>query len=162
MIRSHANKTTGLESVKSPLHIWNSLTFRANVDSLLSPSRHEISLDISSFLEEISSLSHSIVFLYFFALITEEGFLISPCYSLEFYIQIGISLLFFFAFCFSFFFPTAICKPSSDNHFTFLHFFLLGMILIPVSCTMSRTSFHSSSGTLLDLGPQIYFSNLFL
>ena len=41
------------------------------------------SLGISNFLEEISSLSHSIVFLYFFALITEEGFLISPCYSLE-------------------------------------------------------------------------------
>ena len=36
---------------------------------------------------ELSSLSHSIVFLYFFALITEEGFLISPCYSLELYIQ---------------------------------------------------------------------------
>ena len=28
---------------------------------------------ISNFLEEISSLSHSIGFLYFFALITEEG-----------------------------------------------------------------------------------------
>ena len=41
------------------------------------------SLGISNFLEEISSLSHYIVFLYFFALITEEGFLISPCYSLE-------------------------------------------------------------------------------
>ena len=41
------------------------------------------SFGISNFLEEISSLSHSIVFLYFFALITEEGFLISPCYSLE-------------------------------------------------------------------------------
>ena len=41
------------------------------------------SLGISNFLEEISSLSHSIVYLYFFALITEEGFLISPCYSLE-------------------------------------------------------------------------------
>ena len=41
------------------------------------------SLGISNFLEEISSLSHSIVFLYFFALIAEEGFLISPCYSLE-------------------------------------------------------------------------------
>ena len=40
------------------------------------------SLGISNFLEEISSLSHSIVFLYFFALITEEGFLMSPCYSL--------------------------------------------------------------------------------
>ena len=35
-------------------------------------------LGISNFLEEISSLSHSIGFLYFFALITEEGFLISP------------------------------------------------------------------------------------
>ena len=34
---------------------------------------------IREVLEEISSLSHSIVFLYFFALITEEGFLISPC-----------------------------------------------------------------------------------
>ena len=42
------------------------------------------SLVISNFLEEISSPSHSVVFLYFFALITEEGFLIFPCYSLEF------------------------------------------------------------------------------
>ena len=42
---------------------------------------------ISNFFEEISSLSHSVVLLYFFALITEEGFLISPCYSLELCIQ---------------------------------------------------------------------------
>ena len=35
------------------------------------------SFGISNFLEAISSLSHSVVFLYFFALITEEGFLIS-------------------------------------------------------------------------------------
>ena len=56
------------------------------------------SLGISNFLEEISSLSHSTVFLYFFALITEEGFLISPCYSLELYIQMGVSFLFSFAF----------------------------------------------------------------
>ena len=34
------------------------------------------SLGISNFFEEISSLSYSIVFLYFFALIPEEGFLI--------------------------------------------------------------------------------------
>ena len=46
------------------------------------------SLGISNFLEEISSLSHSIVFLYFFALINEEGFLIFPCYSLELFIEI--------------------------------------------------------------------------
>ena len=56
------------------------------------------SLGISDFLEEISSLSHSVVFLSFFALITEEGFLISPGYSLELCIRIGISFLFSFAF----------------------------------------------------------------
>ena len=50
------------------------------------------SLGIPNFLEEISCLSHSIVFLYFFALITEEGFLISPCYSLELCIQMDIFL----------------------------------------------------------------------
>ena len=43
---------------------------------------------------------------------------------------------------------TAICKASSDNHFAFLPFFSMGMVLIPVSCTMSRTSIHSSSGIL--------------
>ena len=41
------------------------------------------SLGISNFLEDISSLSYSVVFLYFFALITEEGYLTSPYYSLE-------------------------------------------------------------------------------
>ena len=51
------------------------------------------SLGISNFLEEISSLSHSIVFLYFFATFTLEGFLISPCYSLELCIEMCISLL---------------------------------------------------------------------
>ena len=43
---------------------------------------------------------------------------------------------------------TAICKASPDSHFAFLHFFSTGMVLISVSCTMSRTSFYSSSGTL--------------
>ena len=42
-------------------------------------------LGMSNLLEEISSLSHSVVFLRFFGLITEEGFLICPCYSLELY-----------------------------------------------------------------------------
>ena len=36
------------------------------------------SLGISNFLEEISSLSHSVLFLYFFALITEEDLYIEP------------------------------------------------------------------------------------
>ena len=56
---------------------------------------HECSLGISNFLEEISSFSQSIVFLYFFVLITVEGFLISPCYSFELCIQMGISFLLF-------------------------------------------------------------------
>ena len=49
------------------------------------------SLAVSNFLDDISSLSCSVVFLYFFALIAEEGFLISPCYSLELCIQMFIS-----------------------------------------------------------------------
>ena len=110
------------------------------------------SLGISNFLEEISSLSHSIVFLYFFALITEEGFLISPCYCLE-WVYLSFSPLPFASLLF-----TAICNASLDNHFAFLHFFFLGMVLITASCTVSWTSSHSSSGTLSDLIPWIYFS----
>ena len=30
---------------------------------------------------------------------------------------------------------TAICNASPDSHFAFLHFFSMGMVLIPVSCT---------------------------
>ena len=93
------------------------------------------SLGISNFLEEISSLSHSIVFFYFSALITEEGFLISPCCSLKLCILMGISFLFSFAF--HFLLSSAICKTSSDNHFALLHFFFLGMVLILVSYKMS-------------------------
>ena len=100
----------------------------------LSPSLHEMFPDISHFLEEIASLSHSIVFLYFFALITEEGFLISPCF-LELCIQMCISFLFSCAFSFSSF--LSYCKASSDSHFAFSNFFFLEMVLIPVSCTMS-------------------------
>ena len=50
---------------------------------------------------------------------------------------------------------STICKASSDNHFAFLCFFFLGMVLIPPSCTMSWTSVHSSSGTLSNLTPWI-------
>ena len=66
----------------------------------------KISLGISNFLEEIASLSHSVVFLYVFALITEEV-LSSPCYSVELCIQVGLSFLFPFPFAFLLF--IAIC-----------------------------------------------------
>ena len=57
-----------------------------------------------------------------FALITKEGFLISPCYSLELCIQMCISFFSFFAFHSSSFLSNF--KASSDSHFAFLHFFL--------------------------------------
>ena len=73
------------------------------------------SLGMSNFLEEISSLPHSIVFLYLFALIPEEGFLsllAIPWNSAFEYLSFSslplASLLF-----------SAICKASSDNHFAF-------------------------------------------
>ena len=72
-------------------------------------------------IEEISSLSHSIVFLYFFALVTEEGFLISPGYSLELCIMVYLSFSPLTFVCLHF---SAICKGSSDGHFAFLHHFL--------------------------------------
>ena len=91
------------------------------------------SLGISNFLKEISNLSHSIVFLYFFAMITEESFLISPCCSLQLRIQMDISFHFSFTFGFSFF--SYICKASSDNNFAFFHFFWgLFWSLLPVQC----------------------------
>ena len=104
------------------------------------------SLGISNFLKEIYSLSLSIVFLYFFALITEEGFLISLCsfWNSTFrWVYLFFSPLPFTSLLFS-----AMWKDSSDDHFAFLHFFFLGMILITASCTMSQTSVHSSSVTL--------------
>ena len=114
------------------------------------------SLGTSNFLEEIFSLSYSVVFLYFFALVTEEGFLISPCYSLELCILLLISFLFPFAFASL---STAICKASSDSHFAFLHFFFLGMVLIPISCTMSKPpSIVHQALSLSDLVPEISFS----
>ena len=71
--------------------------------------------------------------------------------------QMGISFLFSFAFHFPLLF-SVFCRSSSDNHFAFLHFFLLGRVLIIHSCAMLWTSVHSSSGTLSDLIPWIYLS----
>ena len=87
-------------------------------------------LGISNFPEEISSLSHSIVFLYFFALITEGGFL-SLLAGFK-WVYLSFSLWPFASLLFS-----AICKASTDNHFAFLYFFSMGMVLIPASYTVS-------------------------
>ena len=104
------------------------------------------STGITNFLEEISSLFHSIVFLYFFTLITEEVFfsLCAILWNSAFKsVYLSFSPLPFAYLPFS-----AIGKASSDNNFAFLHFFFLSMVLMIASCTMSQTSVYSSSGTL--------------
>ena len=113
------------------------------------------SLGISNFPEEISSLFYSI-FLYFFALITEEGF-ISPCYSLELCIQMGIPFLFSFTFSFSSFLSYLL--GTLRQPFCPFAFLFLGDGLTTASCTMLQTSVHSSSGTLSDLIPWNYLSH---
>ena len=87
------------------------------------------SLGISNFLEEISRLSHSVLFLYFFALIAEESFLISSCYfwdSAFRCLYLSFSPLLFASFLF-----TAICKASPDSHFVFFAYLFLGDGLDP-------------------------------
>ena len=69
---------------------------------LLCPSLQEVFPGISNFLEEISSLSYCIVFLYFFALFTYEGFLSLLLFSRTLHSDGYIFFYFFsFAFCFS-------------------------------------------------------------
>ena len=95
-------------------------------------------------------------FLYFFSLITEEGFLISHCYSLELCIQMCISFLFSFTFYLSSF--LSYLWGLFRWTFCFLHVFFLGVVLNTASCTMSWTFIHNSLGTLSDLTPWIYLS----
>jgi len=84
------------------------------------------SLGIFNFFEEISSLSLSVVFLYSFALITEEGFIISPCCSLELCIEMGVSFLFSFAFHFSSFLSCLSVRPPQTTILPFGIFFSWG------------------------------------
>ena len=78
-------------------------------------------------------------------LITEEGFLVSPCCSLELCIQMGVSFRFSFAFCFSSF--LGCLYGLLRQPFCRLAFLFLGDGLDHCSCMMSRTD-RSSSGTL--------------
>ena len=66
------------------LFLKSSASFRSiQFLSFIEPSCMKCSPGISNFLEEISSLSHSVVVLYFFALIIQEGFLISPYHTIS-------------------------------------------------------------------------------
>ena len=99
---------------------WRSFLYSSSVYScylFLISSASVRSTPLLSFIEPIFAwnvplvslifLKRSLVFpilffsLYFFALIAEEGFRISSCYSLKLCIQMLISFLFSFTFCFS-------------------------------------------------------------
>ena len=96
------------------------------------------SLGISNFLDEISSLSNllfSSISLHWSLRKTFLSLLAILWNSAFKWVYLSFSLLPFTCLLF-----IAVCKASSDNHFVFLHFFFLGMVLIIASCTMSYWS----------------------
>ena len=106
------------------------------------------SLGISNFLEEISSLSHRIVFSNSLHWSPRKALsLLAILWNSAFkWVYLSSSSLPFASLLFS-----AICKASSDKRFAFLHFFFLRMVLITACYTMSWTPVSSFWGTLSDL-----------
>ena len=101
------------------------------------------SFGISDFLEEISSFSHSTVFLYFFSLFIWEDFLNSPCSSLELCVQMGI----FFLLCFLLLFSSQLfVRPLQTAILTFCISFSWGWFcsLSPVQCHEPHSIVHQA------------------
>ena len=110
------------------------------------------------YLQEITSLSPSVVLLFFFFLhySLKKAFLSLLALLWNFaFRQVYLS---FSALPFASLISSAICKASSYNPFTFFHFFFLRMVLITTSCTMLENCFHRSSGALSDIIPWSYLS----
>ena len=107
---------------------------------LFCPSLHEMFFSISNILEEISSLSHSVVFLLLLCIIHLQKtllFLLAVLWNSAFiWVYLSLTPLPLTSFLF-----LAICEASSDNHFAFLHFSFFGMVLVTASCTVLQTSF---------------------
>ena len=85
------------------------------------------SLGISNFLEEISSLSHSVVSIY---LCIDCWRRLSYLFLLFFGTLHSDAYIFPLLLCFSLLLFTAICKASPDSYFAFLHFAFLAYQLI--------------------------------
>ena len=103
------------------------------------------SLDISSFLEEIvfPILLFSTISLHCSvkrAFLSPLAILWNSVFS---WVHLSLS-----PFLLTSLITSAICKASSDNHFSFLHFFFFGIVLVTSSYTMLWTSIHSSLGIL--------------
>ena len=115
----------------------------------------KLSIGIFSFLEEVSSLCHSIVSISLHCSLKKTflSLLAILCNFAFKRVYLSFSLLHFTSLLFS-----TICKASADNHFALLHFFFLEMILVTVCCTVLQSSIHNSTGTLSDLIHWIYLS----
>ena len=114
------------------------------------------SLDISDFLEDISSFFSFYCLSLFLCVVHLRSL---SCLSLLFFGTLqSDGYIFCFLLCLSFLFSD-IHKTSQDNHFALLHFFFLCMVLAITCCTVIWTSVHSSLGTLSDLIPLIYLSS---
>ena len=117
----------------------------------------ECSLDISSFIEEISRFSLLLFSSIFKHCTLKKAFLslLDTLWKSEFnWMHPSLSPLLF-----SSLHSSAIHKASSDNHFAFLLLFFFVMVLFAASCTILQTSVHSSSSTLL---PRSSLLNLFV
>ena len=107
------------------------------------------SLVISNFLEEISSLSRSIVFLYFFALITEEAFL--SLLAILWNSAFKWVYLFFFLLCLSLlFFSQLFVSPPLTAIFPFSISFSWGW-----SCSLPPVQYHKPPPIVLQALYQI-------
>ena len=105
------------------------------------------------------SLLFPIVFLYFFALITEEGFLISPCYSLKLCI---VRCVFPFLLCLSLlFFSQLFIRPPQTTTLHSCIYFSWGWFwsLPPAPC-YEPPSIILQAFCLPDIIPCIYLSSL--
>ena len=111
---------------------------------------------VSHFLEEISSLSHSVVPSTSFYCSLRNAFL--SLVAILWNSAFRLVYLSFSPLCFAFLLSSGICKASSESYFVLLNFFFLGMVLITTSCSVLHISIHSSSGTVSDLISLIYLS----
>ena len=116
---------------------------------------------IFNFLQEISSVSHSLfssislhcslkAFLHLLAILWNSAFS---------WVYLSLSCLFLLSFFFLLFFSQVFVKPHQATTLpSCFFFFFLQMVLVTSCCTVLWTSVHSSPDTLPDLIPWLYSS----
>ena len=136
---------------------FHELCFKTIKAPLLCPFFRKHSLDNSSFLKEISSLSHSIVFPMSVDCSLKKASLSLLAVlwnSASSWVYVSLPPLTFLSLL-----SSAICKASSDNHLAFLHFFFFGMVWSLPPVQFYEPLFIVLQALFLpDLIPSIYLS----